>query len=293
MAQEICQGLKIIFIGTPKFGAIILEGLIKAGYRPILVITETDKPAGRKKTITSPPVKILAAKHGIEIIQPEQIQGAKIPACRQTGKIQNLKPDLIIVAAYGQILPKEILEIPKYGCLNVHPSLLPKYRGATPVQSAILNGDKETGATIMLMDKGVDTGPIVNQRKTAIGPNETHQELHNRLAILSSELLIDTIPDWLKGEIKSKPQNENEATYAKILSKEDGLIDWQKSPRELDRQIRALNPWPGTYAFWQKKRVKVLKARLENDKLIIEQVQPEGKKPMSFEDYKRGYVNSH
>ena len=275
---------KIIFIGTPEFGAVVLEGLINGGFPPILVITETDKSAGRKQIIASPPVKVTAQKYKIEVIQPE-----KIADCRP--QVADCKPDLIVIAAYGQILPKEILEIPKPGCLNVHPSLLPKYRGAAPVQSAILNGDRETGATVMLMDEGIDTGPILSQRKAEIGPEETFQQLHGRLAVLSSELLIGTIPDWIRGEIKAEPQNDDKAVYSKILRREDGLIDWRKTPQELDRQIRALNPWPGAYTIQQKKRIKVLKAKLENDKLIIEQIQPEGKKPMSFKDFLRGNKN--
>ncbi|MBI2041444.1 MAG: methionyl-tRNA formyltransferase [Candidatus Nealsonbacteria bacterium] len=276
--------IKIVFIGTPEFGATVLERLIRGGFPPVLVITETDKPSGRKQIVTPPPVKITAQKYDIQIEQPEKILNLK-------SLILNLHPDLIIVAAYGQILPKEILEIPKYGCLNVHPSLLPKYRGATPVQSAILNGDKETGVTIMLMDEGIDTGPILSQKKTEIGSNETYQELHGRLAVIGSELLTDTIPDWIGGRIKLARQDEKIAVYTKILAREDGLIDWRKSPEELDRRIRALNPWPGTYTVQREKRIKVLKARLESGKLIIESVQPEGKKPMSYKDFLRGNNN--
>ena len=278
------QALKIIFIGTPEFGATVLEELIKGGFPPILVITETDKPSGRKQAITPPPVKITAQKYDIPVLQPKNIKNLDL-------EIKNLKPDLGILAAYGQILPKNILEIPKFGFLNVHPSLLPKYRGATPVQSAILNGDKETGVTIMLMDEGIDTGPILSQKKTEIGPNETFQELHDRLAILGSELLVDAIHDWIRGQMKVEPQDDDKAVYTKILKREDGLIDWRKSPRELDGHIRALNPWPGAYAIQDKKRIKVLKAKLENGKLIIEQVQPEGKKPMSYKDFLRGNKN--
>ncbi len=276
-------------MGTPEFGAVVLEGLIRGGFPPVLVITETDKPSGRKQIVTPLPVKITAQKYDIPVLQPEIISGG--PTSLQIGGKSDLfktKPDLIVVAAYGQILPKEILDIPKYGSLNVHPSLLPKHRGATPVQSAILSGDKETGVTIMLMDEGIDTGPMLSQKKTGIGPNETFQELHDRLAVLGSELLTDTIPDWVRGQIKADPQDDDKATYSKILKREDGLIDWRKSPEELDRKIRALNPWPGAYAIQNKKRVKVLKAKLENGKLIIEQVQPEGKKPMSYKDFLRG-----
>lgn len=294
--MENCK-VKIIFIGTPEFGAIILEKLMANGYSPVAVITASDKPAGRKQIITPPPTKISAQKYNIPVLQPEILANYKL-------EITNYKPDLIVVAAYGQILPQEILEIPKHGCLNVHPSLLPKYRGATPIQSAILNGDKETGVTIMLMDEGMDTGPILTQRKTIIGPQETAKQLHDRLAQLGSELLIDVIPDWVNGKIEPILQNEKEATYTKILTRNDGEIDWEKSPQEIDRQVRAYNPWPGTFAFWKRKKktiqLKILQTGLEKNKLIIKTVQPEGKKPMSFQDFLRGnpnfkipYVNSH
>lgn len=274
--------IKIIFIGTPEFGRVILEKLCQANMEPVLVVTAPDKPVGRKQIITPTPVKIIAEQYGIRIIQPNKILDSRF-------QILDSRPDLIVLAAYGQILPQEILDIPKHGCLNVHPSLLPKYRGATPVQSAILNGDKETGVTIILMDAGIDSGAILSQRKTEIGSKETFQQLHDRLAVLGAELLIDTIPDWLDGRIKLQPQGEKQATYTKILRKEDGKIDWRKSPEELDRQIRALNPWPGAYAIHKGKVIKILKARLEKNKLIIEKIQLAGKKPASFQDFLRGH----
>lgn len=276
--------IKIIFIGTPQFSSIVLDKLCQSEFRPILVVTETDKPVGRKQIVTPPPTKILANQYKIPVLQPEILVNSKF-------EILDSKPDLIIVAAYGQILPKEILEIPKYGCINVHPSLLPKYRGATPIQAAILNGDEETGVTIMLMDEQMDHGPILAQRKTTIGKNETAGQLHERLAILGAELLIDTIPDWAAGRIKLIQQDHKIATYTKILTRENGKINWHKSAEEIERQIRAFDPWPGTYTLHQEKRLKILKAKLENGKLRIEQVQPEGKKPMNFEDFLRGNKN--
>lgn len=274
--------MNIIFIGTPQFGSIILEKLAVSSYSPVAVITAPDKPAGRKQIITSAPVKITAQNYKISVIQPEKIGNYKL-------EIKNYNPDLIVVAAYGQILPKEILGMPKYGCLNVHASLLPKYRGPSPIQYAILNGEKETGVTIMLMDEGIDTGPILAQRKTAIGPNETAKQLHDRLAILGAELLIDTIPDWIEGRIKISPQKENEATYTKIISREDGEIDLRRPAEELDRKIRAFSPWPGSYTIYKRRRIKILKTRLENNKLIIEKVQLAGGKPTELDDFKRGH----
>ncbi|MDP2910690.1 MAG: methionyl-tRNA formyltransferase [bacterium] len=280
--------IKIIFIGTPEFGAIILEKLVKNNYKPVLVITNPDKPAGRKQVLTPTPVKLTAQKYKILVEQPEKIQNSKF-------KIQNLGPDLIITAAYGQIIPKEILKIPKYGCLNVHPSLLPKYRGPSPIQTAILNGDKKTGLTVMLMDEKMDHGKIISNFQFPISNKITYQELYEKLALSGAKLLLETIPKWIDGKIKSQTQDEKKATYTKIIKKEDGKIDWKKPAQEIERQIRALNPWPGTFTFIKKRgkkiRIKVCQAELsENNQLIIKKLQPEGKKPMSFEDFKKGYL---
>lgn len=275
--------VKTIFVGTPEFGAIVLERLIEADFKPILVITFPDKPVGRKQILTPPPVKVMAQKFGIPIEQPERIENCKL-------KIENLKPDLIMVAAYGQIIPKEILDIPKCGSLNVHPSLLPKYRGPSPVQCTILNDDKETGVTIVLMDKKMDHGDIVaNSEFQITNPQITTGELSKKLANLGAELLIKTVPRWIEGKIKPRPQDEKRATYTKILKREDGKIDWQKRPEEIERQIRAFQHWPGSYTLYQGKRLKILRAEIKEDKLIIKEVQLEGKKPMSFEDFLKGH----
>ncbi len=306
------MSLKIIFIGTPKFGAIILESLIKANFRPILVVTETDKPVGRKKVLTPPPVKLLADKYNINVIQPAEIRNSK-------SEIRNLKPDLIVVAAYGKILPEEILEIPKYGCLNVHPSLLPRWRGPSPIQSAILNGDTDSGVTIMKIAEKVDAGPVLIQRKLKLEGNETYDVLHDKLGEMGSDLLIEIIPEWITGKIDPQLQDESGATYTRILKKEDGKIDWGKSAEEIERQIRAFNLWPGSFTFWEKSgkliRIKILKARVLNRAdsktypigktlvagqnelciqtgkgfLIIERLQLEGKKEIDSEDLLRGY----
>ncbi|MDP1538909.1 MAG: methionyl-tRNA formyltransferase [bacterium] len=305
--------MKIIFIGTPEFGAIVLEELIRGGYPPILVISSPDKPVGREHNITPPPVKVLAEKHGIKIIQPEQIQSSK-------SKIQNLETDLIVVAAYGQIIPKEILDIPKRGSLNVHPSLLPKYRGSSPIQFTILNGEKKSGVTIILMDEKIDHGKIISNFQFQISNEEiTYPELLKELAKLGAKLLLETIPKWARGEIEPKPQNEAKAIYTKILTKEDGKIDWQKSAEELERKIRAFYPWPGSHTIWQDKgkliKIKILKTRTfkspdkvkypvgkvlvvpqneigvrcGKDFLIIEKLQMEGGKEMASEDFLRGH----
>lgn len=312
--------MKIVFMGTPEFGAIILEGLIRAGYRPVLVVTTPDKPVGRKQIITPLPVKISAQKYNIPISQPERIENCKL-------KIENLKPDLGIVAAYGQIIPKEILDIPKFGFLNVHPSLLPKYRGSSPIQSAILNGDKKTGVTIILMDEKMDHGGIIFNFKLLISNKKiTYPELQKELAEKGAKLLSETIPKWLKGVIKPKAQDESKITYTKILKKEDGKVDWRKSAEEIERQIRAFDPWPGSYTFWEKSgkavQIKILKARVlespssvkypvgkalvvpqnelgvqcgkgflsgAGDFLVIEKLQMEGGKEMNSEEFLRGH----
>jgi len=300
---------KIIFMGTPEFGAAILERLIEANYKPVLVVTTPDKPVGRKQIITPPPVKVLAEKQGVDVIQPEQIQNSK-------SKIQNLNPDLIVLAAYREILPEEILSIPKYGCLNVHPSLLPKYRGPTPIQFTILNGEKKTGVTIILMDKEIDHGPILAQREWEIpNPKITHSQLSKELAEVAAKLLIETIPKWLKGEIKPKTQDESQVTYTKTLTREDGKVDWAQSAENIERQIRGFQTWPGTFALLDSKKLKILEAEIleqtkagpfglpgktflaPNDKitvqtgkdyLIITKLQLEGKKPMTSEEFLRG-----
>lgn len=270
-------------MGTSEFGMIILEELCQSEYKPILVVTTPDKLVGRKQILTPPPVKVLAEKFKVLVKQPEKILNLK-------SEILNLKPDLIVVAAYGQILPKEILEIPKYGCLNVHPSLLPRWRGPSPIQYTILNGDKKTGITIILMDEKIDHGPIVAMSNAKCQmSNVTYKELHDKLAELGAKLLIETIPKWIKGEIKPKPQDESKATYTKILTREDRKIDWKKPIDYIERQVRALNPGPGTYTLYKGKILKILEAEIQNNKLIIKKVNLAGKKPMSFEDFLHGH----
>jgi len=318
---------RIIFIGTPDFGAIILETLCEDELKPILVVTAPDKPVGRGQILTPPPVKITAQKYKIPVLQPEKISSPTKNLVEE--KIANLKPDLIVVAAYGQILPKEILEIPKFGCLNVHPSLLPKYRGASPIHAAILNEDKKTGVTIILMDEKMDHGPILSQRATMIEEAETAKSLHDKLANLGARLLLETIPKWQRGLIKPYPQDEKKVTFSKIITKEDGKINWEKTAEELEREIRAFSDWPGSFTFWKQRgikmvRIKILKARVlkstggisypigktlvvpqnelgvqcgegllskKRDFLIIERLQMEGGKEMGSEEFLRGHTD--
>jgi methionyl-tRNA formyltransferase len=265
--------IKIIFLGTPDFGAIVLKGLVENGFKPVLVITEPDKPAGRKQILTPPSVKLIAEKYDIPLGQPDKI-------AKYEPQIKNLNPDLIITSAYGQILPENILRIPKYGCLNVHPSVLPKYRGPSPIQTAILNRDKETGVSIFKMDQGIDTGPVLGQKKIRMENNETSKTLSDKLAKLSIEILKDAIPLFVKGKFKTQQQQEKEATYTKIIRKEDGKINWQEPADNTEAKIRAFYPWPGAFTFWQKNdknllRIKIIKAGVLAEK--SEKTEPEGK----------------
>ena len=306
------RGLKIVFIGTPEFGAIILDKLCQSEYKPVLVATSLDKPVGRKQVITPSPVKMTAEKYKIPVAQPENIKDIK-------SEIQNLKPDLVVVAAYSQLIPKDILEIPSFGFLNVHPSLLPKYRGPSPIQYAILNGDEEAGVTIMLMDEKLDSGKIVSLSRLSISEEITAEQLTEKTADLGAKLLLNIIPKWINNEIEPNSQDEKRATYTKILKKEDGKVDWQKPVEEIERKVRAFSLWPGTYTFWQNKgktvKIKILKTRVykssqqkrydigkvlvvpqneigvqcKEDFLVIEKLQIEGKKESNAEEFLRGH----
>jgi methionyl-tRNA formyltransferase len=264
---------KIVFFGTPEFSVKILEALQKANLTPVLVITAPDKPRGRKLKLSPSPVKEWAQKHNI-------------PAEHNYDNLKSTGADLFIVASFGKILPKEILEIPKYGTLNVHPSLLPKLRGASPIQTAILNGEKETGVTIMLMNEKMDEGDILTNNKLPITTSISFEKLEEKLAELGGELLVETIPKWLAGGIKPQPQDHSQATYSKLIKKSDGEIDWNEPAEIIERKIRAFTPWPSAYTFVNGKRIIITKAKLdEKNALKIERVKPEGKNEMSYEEY--------
>ena len=284
---------KIIFIGTSQFAVLPLENLIKKKYNIIKVITAPDKPTGRQQEITPSPIKQIALKYKLPFFQPEKI--AEI-----TLEISKLKPDLIVLAAYGKIIPKDILGIPKFGCLNLHPSLLPKYRGPSPIQTAILNGEPETGITIMLMDEIIDHGPIIGQKNMAIASDENYQTLEKKLSQLAANFLIEILPQYLQNKIKPQPQNEGRTSYTKILTRQDGQIDWQQSAQVIARKIRAFYPWPGAWTDFNGKRIKILKAKAVDKKqeatlptkkgfLFLEIVQPAGKKPMTGQEFFRGH----
>jgi methionyl-tRNA formyltransferase len=246
---------RIIFMGTPDFAVPSLRALVEQPYM-ITVVTQPDRPAGRGGKLTPPPVKVAAQEFGLPIVQPESL---KDPAFR--AQLAELNPVLTVLVAYGEYVAPALLDLPRNGSINVHPSLLPRWRGSTPIQSAILAGDDETGVTIIKMDRGLDTGPILAQRHVPIGLEETHPQLAARLAQLGAELLAETIPAWLRGEIVPQPQDDLLATLTRTLKREDGLIDWTRPAEEIARRIRALQPWPGTYTYWNGKLLKVLHAR--------------------------------
>ena len=271
---------KIAFFGTPEFSVKILEAMKNAGFLPGLIITSPDKPKGRGRQLSPSPVKVWAEKNNLEILQPTKLNELQIT----NNELQNA--DLFVAASYGKILPKEILEIPKYGALNVHPSLLPKLRGPSPIQTAILNNEEKTGVTIMLMNEKMDEGPILAQRELEyLISNSQFLNLEEQLAKLGGKLLIETIPKWLKSEIKPTPQNHSRATYSKLIAKKDGEINRDEPAEIIERKIRAFTPWPGAYTFYNGKRIIITKAELKNDALVIKRVKPEGKNEMEFSEF--------
>ena len=238
--------LRIIFMGTAELSCASLEKLSRdEKFSVQAVVTQPDKPKGRDLKLTPSPVKVLAQKLNLPVLQPLKARDENF-----ISELRALAPDLIVVIAYGQILPQSILDLPRHGCLNVHTSLLPKYRGAAPIQWAIANGDAETGVTVMKMDAGLDTGPILSLRRTPILPSDDSQVLHDRLALLGAELLVETIPDFVAGKIQPQPQPAEGSTYAAKIKKEDGQIDWSQPAEKIWNRLRAFTPWPGAFTFW-------------------------------------------
>ena len=309
--------MKFIFFGTPESAAIVLEKLIKAGYIPSAVVCNPDEPIGRKQILTSPPVKRLITKHLSTSRQERPIEifqsATKSELSAISYKLKAIKPDLIIVAAYGKIIPKDILDIPRYGTINIHGSLLPAYRGASPIQYAILNGDKETGVTIMGVDEEMDHGPILANSKLPVADSDTYEILSQKMAKLGAELLIKIIPDYISGKIKAIEQDHAKATYTKIIKKEDGKIDWSMGANKIERMTRAYHPWPGARTTWNNKIIKIIKADISNaqnshhvgevflnennklavrggkDALIIEKLQLESGKILTAKEFLNGH----
>ena len=251
-----CQKTDIIFMGTPDFAAVCLKYLLDQECRPSLVVTQPDRPKGRGRKLIAPPVKTAALEAGCEVAQPSSVKSD--PFIQQ---VRRLKPDYLVVVAYGQILPQELLEIPRLGAINVHASLLPRYRGAAPIQWAIINGEQETGVTTMLMDNGLDTGAMLLSKTEPIRPDDTAATLHDRLALIGAKLLFQTLEIHSAGEITPTSQDEKQATYSPLLKKKDGRIDWLKPAQQLACQIRGMNPWPGAFTFYGDRRLKILAAQ--------------------------------
>jgi methionyl-tRNA formyltransferase len=299
---------KIVFMGTPDFSVPVLRRIIEDGYEVIGVVTQPDRPVGRKKVLTPPPVKVEALKHGIPVYQPEKIRQKE-----EMEKIISLNPDLIITAAFGQILPKEILETPAHGCINVHASLLPELRGGAPIHYALIQGKKKTGITIMYMVEKLDAGDILTQVEVEITEEDNVGSLHNKLSAAGSALLSETLPKLLEGKLTPIPQSNDEATFAYNIKREQEKIDWSKSGEEIYNHIRGLNPWPvafttidgQTLKIWRSEKVIGVKSEdhgmiIKNDPdgitvstgdetaIKIKELQPSGKTKMTSEEFYRG-----
>ncbi|MSR71163.1 MAG: methionyl-tRNA formyltransferase [Candidatus Taylorbacteria bacterium] len=274
----------IAFFGTPDRAVWTLDILHASGFTPAVIITQPDKPQGRKLVLTPPPAKVWAQEHNIPVLQPQKLDEGF------SAELLKYEIELSVVIAYGKIIPKSILDIPKHGTLNIHGSLLPKYRGASPIESAILNDDKDTGVSIILMDEQMDHGPIIAEEKVSnVNWPPTADELAREIVSTGAKRLVSIIPDWILGKITPKTQEHDQATFTKKISKEDGHIDLQDDPYKNILKIQAYQGWPGTFFFSAKNntntRIKITQARFENSKLIIEKVIPEGKKEMSYEEF--------
>lgn len=247
---------RVVFMGTPEFAVPSLAALLAASYEVVGVLTRADQPAGRGRQVEASPVKRLALQHGLALQQPRTLRTAEAQA-----ELAALRPDVIVVAAYGLILPQAVLDLPRFGCVNVHGSLLPRHRGAAPIAAAILAGDAEAGVSIMLMDAGVDTGPVLSTAALPVAADDTTAALTPRLAALGAALLVETLPAHLRGDIRPQPQTEAGATYAPRIDKKDGRIDWREPADLIARRVRAYQPWPSAYTTWNGQLLKVLRSR--------------------------------
>ncbi len=304
--------MKILFMGTPDFASVSLQALIDAGYDVVGAVSQPDKPKGRGHKLMPTEVKVTAENAGIKVYQPETLKNGELRPV-----LDELRPDLIVVAAYGKLLPEYVINYPEYGCVNVHASLLPKYRGAAPIQWAVINGDKTTGVTTMKMEKGLDTGDMLLKTETQIGEYETSEELFDRLAKIGGELLVKTVEGLEKGNITPIPQNHDEATWAPMITRETGKIDWTKSPGEICKLICGMNSWPLAQTLYKGETLKIaeaviadgdtenqkakcgeilsldkgkgLKVAAGNGAIYIKTAQFAGSKRMNIEDYARGH----
>jgi methionyl-tRNA formyltransferase len=300
------QEIRTLFMGTPDFALQALQGLIDAGCNLIGVYTQPDRPKGRGKQLAAPPIKDLALQHDIPVYQPLKLRQPETVA-----ELEALAPDLIVVVAYGQILPKSVLDIPRHGCINVHASLLPRYRGAAPINKAIIDGETETGITTMYMDVGLDTGDMLIKKSLTIGPQETAGELHDRLAVLGRETMEETLQQLCAGTLQREVQDDDLSTYAAMMKKEDCRIDWCRSAVEVHNQIRGLDPWPGAYTSLNGELLKLARTSPEvttggkpgsiisvgnnsvsiacgTGTLLVKELQLAGRKRLAAADFLRG-----
>ncbi|MFC2031900.1 methionyl-tRNA formyltransferase [Chloroflexota bacterium] len=247
--------MRVIFMGTPEFAVVPLERLILKQYQVVAVYTQPDKPVGRGRSVVLSPVKRAALSWKLPVVQPVSLNRAE-----EVAQLASLNPDVIVVAAFGQILPASVLELPRYGCINLHPSLLPRFRGTSPVAATILGGDEFAGVSVMLMNEGLDTGPILSRVQIPISAQDTTGLLMAKLSEIAAQLLQEVLVCWSRGELTPQPQNEAEATYSRLITKEDGEIDWQMPAVEIWRRVRAFQPWPGCYTRWQGKQLKIIEA---------------------------------
>ena len=299
--------MRIIFMGTPEFAAPAIDSLIEAGHEIAAVFSQPDKPKGRGYNMTPPPVKVKALEHGIPVYQPTSMRDGEALKI-----FKEIQPDVGVVIAYGKILPQEILDAPEFGCINVHASLLPKYRGAAPIQWSVIDGEQKTGVTTMQMDAGLDTGDMLMRSETEILPDETAGELHDRLSAMGAELIVRTLDELAKGELKPEKQDDSQSCYAKMLTKELCAVDWSRSAQEIHNRIRGLSPWPVATAVLEGKKLKLHRgaiSALDNpeaacgeiislDPLTVKcgsgaiellEIQAEGKKRMTSSEYLRGH----
>jgi len=242
-------------MGTPEFAVTPLEYLVDNGYEVVAVYTQPDRTAGRGRSLVAPPLKKSAAALGLPVMQPASLKGNTVKA-----ELAALRPEVVVVAAFGQLLPRSVLEVPPLGCVNVHPSLLPRYRGTAPVPAAILNGDRFTGVSIMLMDPGLDTGPVLSRAQIAISPLDTTGSLTAKLSLVGAQMLPDVLPRLARGDLVPQPQNDAEATYTNLIQKDAGKVDWRLPAVELSREVRAFQPWPGCHTTWRGRQLKVIEA---------------------------------
>ena len=302
--------MKIIFAGTPEFAIPTLQKLIDSKHEVVAVYTQPDRPAGRGRKLTPPPVKVLALQHGLPVMQPKTLRDNESQRA-----LAELQPDVMVVVAYGLLLPQAVLDIPRYGCINIHPSLLPRWRGAAPIQHTLLAGDKETGVTIMQMNAGMDAGPILQQSKSAINTQETSGDLHDRLSHEGGELLLDTLKKLSANNISPQAQDEKSVTLATKFNKQDAKIDWSQSANQITNQIRAFNPWPVAHTNWSDISLRIWQAepipeqsscppgtlvKINPDSMDIAcgdgmlrvlAVQLPGKTKQAFADFARGHKN--